>query len=58
MCDSESRKAGAIIEEIEFEVRNWDQSRHIGLRELAERIYREFSGCGMPTIPAIKGDIS
>lgn len=55
---SNSRQAGAIIDEIEFEIGNWDQARHIGLRVLAERIYAEFAGCGMPTIRAMNGDIS
>ena len=54
----DSRQAGAVIDEIEFEVLNWDQGRHISVRELAERIYAEFAGCGIPVIRAIKGDIS
>lgn len=50
--------AERAIAEIEFEIRNWDQSRHISVSELAERIYCEFKGCGMPTIRAMSGDIS
>lgn len=61
MCMSklnESRQAGAIVDEIEFEIGIWDEARHISRRELAERIYAEFAGCGMPVIDAMNGDIS
>ena len=54
----ESRQAGAIIAEIEFEIGIWDQARHISRRELAERIYTEFAGCAIPMMRAKKGEIS
>lgn len=51
-------QAGAIIAEIEFEIRNWDQGRHVTVPELARRIFDEFAGCGMPMTRAINGDSS
>jgi hypothetical protein len=56
---SDSRQAGAsqVIDEIEFELRVWDDSRDVGYRGLPERIYAEFAGCGSPMINAMPGDI-
>jgi hypothetical protein len=51
----DERQAGAIIDEIEFELRFWDSERDVSIRELAERIYLEFAGCGKPMIPATNG---
>ena len=54
----DTRQAGAIIDEIEFEIGIWDEARHCDRRELAKRIYAEFAGCGIPMTEAKKGDIS